>query len=398
MSSATTNQFSAGPQMLGYLYQCQLALLESIKRLWQFPEMSIGIETRDDIVFEQEGTAIELLQTKHHCEPANLTDSSVDLWKTLRIWSELKKTGEITTSTRLFLVTTATAIGSIASYLKSGQDRDEDQALSALNRIAVTATSLTTETARQTFLTLTESQKKELLSCCIVIDQQCNIGDLDDLLKKVLISACRREHLDSFLDALRGWWYRKIVLSLSNSNGPTLIPAADLEAEITKLRESYRADNLPISNEIQSATLPNESLFHNMVFSKQLKIIDISEKRVAKAALDFYRASMQRSKWLREELLPDDELSDFDSRLHDEWERRFDQMIDELTEDSDGLNKKAAGKKLYIWAENDADELIRSQCSARFVTRGTYQILANQKKVGWHPEYKELIDLNEGVQ
>jgi hypothetical protein len=64
---------------------------------------------------------VELLQTKHHLHCASdLTDASVDLWKTLRIWSEfaLEDPG-LPSRTRLVLLTTA-SVGdeSIAKLLR----------------------------------------------------------------------------------------------------------------------------------------------------------------------------------------------------------------------------------------------------------------------------------------
>ena len=73
--------------MLGYLYQCREALLLAIVETRSQPGLSVSIERFDDVAFEQNGTATELLQLKHHVNPASLTDMSVDLWKTLRIWS-----------------------------------------------------------------------------------------------------------------------------------------------------------------------------------------------------------------------------------------------------------------------------------------------------------------------
>lgn len=75
---------NASGQMLGYLYQVRYALnllLESDE-----PDYQISIEKFDDVAFERDGTPIQLIQTKHRTNPASLTDSSIDLWKTLNVW------------------------------------------------------------------------------------------------------------------------------------------------------------------------------------------------------------------------------------------------------------------------------------------------------------------------
>ena len=82
--------FSASDSALGYLFQCRFALLHSLRKLrTDDDDFLVSIETADDVVFERQGSPIELLQLKRHVKhAANLTDASVDMWKSLRIWCE----------------------------------------------------------------------------------------------------------------------------------------------------------------------------------------------------------------------------------------------------------------------------------------------------------------------
>jgi hypothetical protein len=68
MTHETENSadFSATDAALGYLYQIRLALLNSLRRLSADASFTIYFETLDDVVFEEEGTPVELLQLKHH--------------------------------------------------------------------------------------------------------------------------------------------------------------------------------------------------------------------------------------------------------------------------------------------------------------------------------------------
>jgi hypothetical protein len=82
--------FSAADSLVGYLYQVRVALLWAMRRLRLGREFIVSLETLDDVLFETKGgTPEELLQTKHHRNrEAVLTDASVDLWKSLRVWFE----------------------------------------------------------------------------------------------------------------------------------------------------------------------------------------------------------------------------------------------------------------------------------------------------------------------
>lgn len=100
--------FSAAPSAAGYLYQARLALALCLKYVNVDAGVEVGVERLDDVSFESNGTAVELLQAKHHINRvASLTDKSVDLWKTLRVWSEAAaKDPTLPARTRLALVTT----------------------------------------------------------------------------------------------------------------------------------------------------------------------------------------------------------------------------------------------------------------------------------------------------
>jgi hypothetical protein len=91
------SQYDASASALGYIYQVRYALLASLKKMQEVDDPDlyyVSIEKLDDIAFEKEGTPEELLQLKYHSAPANLTDKSPDIWKTLRIWAEAIKNDE----------------------------------------------------------------------------------------------------------------------------------------------------------------------------------------------------------------------------------------------------------------------------------------------------------------
>ena len=122
---------SAVQSAAGYLYQGRLALLEALRYAYVDSGIEIAIEKLDDVSFEKDGTALELLQTKHHLKKSgDLTDSSVDLWKTLRVWAEtVKDDPSIPGRTRFALITTAQApTGSAASHLRPTDAGNRDPA------------------------------------------------------------------------------------------------------------------------------------------------------------------------------------------------------------------------------------------------------------------------------
>ncbi len=145
-TSATLTAFSATDAALAYFFQVRVALLLALRRLSKEQSFAAYIQTIDDVVFEPDGQAPELLQVKHHQrKPGNLTDASADLWKTIRVWIEGRNSGIIPPNAQLCLVTTAdVGHGSIASKL---QATIRDEAAAIARRLATASTSLNAENA-----------------------------------------------------------------------------------------------------------------------------------------------------------------------------------------------------------------------------------------------------------
>lgn len=138
----TGSKFSAADSALGYLYQVRCALLWSLRRQKSEPDFLVSLETLDDVTFERMGgEPTELLQTKHHRRStAALTNTSSDVWRSLRVWFEGRAARAIPASAQLVLLTTSTAPeGSAAWYLRATA-RDVAVAQRALDVAAQSST------------------------------------------------------------------------------------------------------------------------------------------------------------------------------------------------------------------------------------------------------------------
>lgn len=390
MVTDTRPSHSAAPSLQGYLYQCRYALLEAVRRLPSENRISISIETLDDVVFYQEGEPIELLQTKHHVRPGvNLSDSSPDLWKTLRVWIDRLCETSVPPDSQFFFITTALCEdGTAAAYLRPS-GRDPATALRRLTAAATTSQNRENHSSYCTFKSLPDSLRERLVSGITILDGSPTIDKLGDRLKEALFYNVDRRYLDSYLGSLEGWWYRRVLAHLRDDSA-TPIPGEELESECSRIREQFRQDNLVIDDDIIAKVVdPNE--YEDMKFVKQLSLIDVGAARVLHAIKNYYRASEHRSKWVREELLHVGDLERYEDRLFEEWETRFHQMKDQLREGACDLKKLCAGQGLYSWAETGTHRPLRTAVTEPFVARGTYHRLAEILRVGWHPEYRALM-------
>jgi hypothetical protein len=99
---------------------------------------------------------------------------------------------------------------------------------------------------------------------------------------------------------------------------------------------------------------------------------------------------------MREDLLLVGELDRYESRLIEEWQIYFEQMREELGEEAAEEQKLKSARALYDWVAARANIPIRPRCDEPFVTRGSFHMLADDLKVGWHPDFakrvKELLE------
>lgn len=395
MTTVSNSRFSAVDTAIGYLYQVRTALLWALRRLPAGSDFLISVETLDDVTFEsRDGTPQELLQTKYHRRrEATLTDASPDLWKTLRIWLEAHHAGQVTTSTALHLLTTAQAAsGSVASYLRN-EGRDVDAALVALEATARSSTNSANASAYDIFLRTTPGTRRSIIENVIIFDSSPTMADLDQELRTAVFSAVERKHLESFCLRLEGWWLRRVLKQLATSDDRIL--ADELESQMSDLREQFKQDTLPIDDDLVNFALDEatQEAHANDTFVRQIELTKAAKVRIFAAIRDYYRAFEQRSRWIREDLLLVGELTKFERRLVEEWELTFAAMTDKCGESTTEEIKERLARELLEWVEQTApvNIRIRRQVTEPFVTRGSLHMLADELRVGWHPEFRDRL-------
>ena len=385
---SSENQFSATAASLGYAYQFRYALLLALERHQAGPDWAIAVEAADDLEFTSTSDEA-LLQLKHRAAGTSLTDGSVDLWKTLRVWSEALRTGALRLpETRLVLVTTATASpGTACSRLTArSRDRDDDASIAQqLKVVAEESSSATLADAHRSYLCLTKRQRTDLVARILILSESPAISEVGDRIRSLARLMVRSTHLDAFLERLEGWWNRRCLRQLVRGFGEA-VQGDDFDAFLSELREQFHQDNLPIDDDIASRQ-PEIGPFLQRVFCQQLALVDLGVSRLVIAVRDYHRAFVQRSRWSSQGLLQYGELDRYERQLREAWEVLFERTKEDIGSAATDEIKLAAAREIYAWAEG-ADFPIRPACTEGFVSRGSLHMLADKKEVGWHPDFE----------
>ena len=382
----------ASEQMLGYLYQVRYALALLLEN--DNSDCQISIEKFDDVAFSKDDIPIQLIQLKHHIQhQGNLADASTDMWRTIKVWIDaISETPDILDGTNFLIITTATApIDSAAFLLKKDSNRNPDTAYEKLKTVCFSSVNQAHQRYYDAFREAGEDTVKQLIRQIYIIDCASNIIDVEkDILKHIRYS-CIPKHQKMIYERLEGWWFKKAIDALC-CDTPVFVNQNQVRSFIVSVSQEYADDNLPIDildiDDLQESNFSaNEKIFH-----EQLKLICLGNHRMQLALRDYYRAFRQRASWVRNDLLYVNELGQYEQRLIDEWEHAFAAMEETLSETNNATEEEKAkeGRQLFSDIEK-RDIRIRPKCQEAFIMRGSYHILANQLKIGWHVDFFDRL-------
>lgn len=388
MTSPTN--FSAAPSALGYLYQVRYALVLLLEATEE--NSVVSLEKLDDVAFEIDGEPAELLQFKHHVsQRANLTDGSIDLWKTLRVWMSKVRDGSLDLSTAILtLVTTSQAPrNSAAALLREGANRDEAEALRKLRVAGSSSTNSIIQTAWEEFNSAGAGAQETLVARIRVIDTAPDIERARQRLEEILRFSTRPKFVAPLCDRLEGWWFRRAVSHLREPEAYPGISLVEARAELNDLSEQFRMDNLPMDFPVELDMDEDQLKPDERMFIEQLRLVLVSNDRIKMAISDYWRAFQQRSRWVREDLILDEDLDKYQDRLIREWKELFLMMKEALHDKSDHA---VEGRKLYNRVVIEGEHIpIRPSFPNPYVMRGSFHMLANGLRIGWHPQFKERL-------
>ena len=389
--ATSVNQFNASPSMAGYLFQCRLALLSGLQMLKKSTNGQITIEKFDDISFESDDYRDCLIQAKHHINPKSLDDLSIDLWKTLHIWINHLRSGVLEASDYKFiLITTAAASpGSAMECLRLGKTSEMiELARNILTAAAKRSNNKKSEAGRFEFLALSKAEATLLLSKVEVLDRHPNLVDVKDEIEGELILLSPK-HVSLVADYLEGWWFG-IVCKCLVTEGSASIPIQNIVVKASEIGNMFKDGGLPIDDPEVLGVREYSSDDEAAIFVRQMRVVKLNESTIKRGVQDFYRATAQRSKWARENLLLDGEAARYDANLKDRFRRRFDANVSQFNPVGKTDCEKF-GRQLCHWASQQ--EVQFRNVVQVWITSGSFHGLSDRVEIGWHPDYSAMFNL-----
>lgn len=187
------------------------------------------------------------------------------------------------------------------------------------------------------------------------------------------------------------WWNREVVDSLLGKRARGIY-SFEIKEFATKTSSQLYHDGLP--DDISDMDTPTD-LIPEGNMKRQLEIINANSSQIRRALRTEWRARTQQNKWIEENPANSQRLIKYNKVLIEEWDDRHSDIKEKISRQHVAENeKKTEGRDLLNWSHYDAPQQVRpitkSWNNNDFV-RGTYQILAKNLQVGWHPDFKTLL-------
>jgi hypothetical protein len=394
---------SAEAAALGFYYQAFFALLTLLGQ--STDNAAVGIERLDDVELKADGHTL-LYQLKHSMasEPPAISLKSRSLWRTVKVWIDVLST--VTLSETTFHLV---AVGGISSdsplKVLSDSDADRTEIVAVMEEEAERVIDLRAAAEKsksplpfadrvdgcRAFLALTPTDRQNLMRRVKIQLHSPNIGAIEDLIAGHL-KILPAEQRPTVAQRLIEWWDRQMVYSMCDKR-QRVISRAELQHQISAIVGDLEQGKLQAEFETVS---PPDDYQPDGVLARQIKLVDGTKSDHSRAIREEWKAREQRSKWLNSNPAMAPIINDYDTILEEHWSDRHSQMAEGCA----GLEeneKCSSGLKILRWTHEEAPQVVRPIAegwNAAYYVRGSYQVLAIDLQVGWHPEYKKLLAEN----
>lgn len=357
---------------------------------------AVSVEVFDDIGVERLDGTKEAIQAKSALSNRNpVSDRAVDLWKTLYNWLVAVQEKEIDIEcTNCKLLITVDKHGNIVdSFNNATTDEEACQAW---------------ETAKKEFYNEGEIEKKignEYADYIQEFFSNKNRSDACSIIRKFKLETLTKNHTESLYEKFQEkvyiakssldiifiymlGWIDKQTAELAEDRKPMVIYSKGFRNELTA---KYREVNQKLSL-VEIAPKPSKNMINNeldafRVYIEQLDIVNCDYTDKIEAVSDYLRASANRTAWAEKGDISKDAVSLFSEELVRIWKNK--KKILDITQKNSEESER--GQLLYFECKDKQVDM-GSFVAPSFFTSGCFHALADDKSIGWHPEYKKILE------
>jgi hypothetical protein len=349
------------------------------------PNTSVSVEFEDDVAVHYADGSILLEQTKSAISSNPLADGAVDLWKTLANWTEWDPNPQLrTASIKYQLYVTPPKSGDLAGQLAAATTGEAVSA--ALTAVAKRKTSSAKAPVWQQhlrrFLTAPPATQAYVVNNFFIVS-----SDIDpvDPIRQFLAPTVDDEVLDDVCRQIIG--YAKTESdALLRRKQPGLIAVEAFRQHVRGFLRKLTSPALFSVAPKPTAEAVEEKLRESPMFLRQLDLIDASPRQRVSSVSDYLQTIADKALWAAAGKI-------FQATL-DRWDEDLLGLHESVCTDvavtqkqMDALNK---GKLVYVKCRQ-LQASIDTHVATPWFIHGSLHELANELRLGWHPDYADLL-------
>lgn len=381
---------TAPGQALGYSLQftrLTAMLLEAAKG------SACSLEVLDDVAEQSADGKTRLGQSKSALTDNPVADRALSLWKTIFNWLQLVKSGYVNASQTTFeLYVSRQVTGDLINGFCLSRSSNEAKAALQKARDELWGKApgyikrgLLPDGLAHYVNAVLEVNEAELVPIIINLRLVCGTGspqaDLEAVIGRGPVSQSK---IFDIADKMCGWVKRQADKQLEKGLA-AVVSRDDFHKEyLAYVRSVDRETILKSMVKRPSDAERRERL--SDTFVQQLDLIELSFDDKLEAVSDFLRACWDRAMWSKIGDVHEDSFAELDENLLRSWRN----------------HKRAVGVEAASKVEVERGQLLHTRCMSHpakvqgmeppshFVP-GCFHRLADDKMIGWHPTYRELL-------
>jgi hypothetical protein len=177
------------------------------------------------------------------------------------------------------------------------------------------------------------------------------------------------------------------IAALIRAGETPAIEAAEFRKKLQAFIRKHGALGILAPTTQQPTTVHVErTLASAPVFVQQLLKVNMKQEHVVRAVSDFLRSEADRTLWAADGRIVEESLGD----LHDSLEAHFQITRDEIEDIYATHDAETRGRQLYRRCVTHQAPLEGRSVPGYFIP-GTYNMLADKVRVGWHPQFSDFF-------
>lgn len=385
---------AAGPAA-GFVYQFERAL----NWLAQKPAGTyVGIETADDIEICTPNGASILEQDKHSLsgEAQPFGNRAKGLWNTLAIWIEAIESGQRSIdSTSFLMVTNQTVPDCIARHIANATSSIEiDACIVDLQTSAANPPKHLAKLMDRVLATSSVSTLQNVIRQTGLADASeatCAAALRTETVAHLQIPEWYSKQVDSIVNELLGWLQTTVISSWRRNEAGWIQRdhfVNELHAVLERRKRQIVRERTELLIPVTDETVGQEKE-RGRPFVQQLHLICEDETIVTTAIREFIRCNIEKSRLSKEGDITDEDWEAFEKSLTSRWEKIRSRVL-RMRNDT---REPDIGFEIFSETTEDYREKLAGRDTEQvYLTSGTYHRLADLLRVGWHPQYKALLN------